>query len=184
MQVKLLRALQESEVDPVGSKRPVKVDVRIISATNRDLAVMAQDGNFREDLFYRLNVFPIMVPSLRDRPGDISPLARHFIARFAAEENKPVTGLTPQASQLIERFYLARQCAPGGEHHLPRRGAVRTAPRWMSATSPRSPRAMGVDALARQNYRPMQGGRDRRAAADAARGDRTGAAAIRLMRCR
>ncbi len=104
MQVKLLRALQEGEVDPVGSKRPVKVDVRIISATNRDLGQMAKENTFREDLYYRLNVFPIMVPSLRDRTGDIAPLARHFIARFAAEENKSVAGLTPQAGQLLERF--------------------------------------------------------------------------------
>jgi DNA-binding NtrC family response regulator len=104
MQVKLLRALQEGEVDPVGSKRPVKVDVRIISATNRDLGQMAREGDFREDLYYRLNVFPILVPALRDRSADIAPLARHFISRFAAEENKPVAGLTPKASQMIERF--------------------------------------------------------------------------------
>ncbi len=104
MQVKLLRALQEGEVDPVGSKRPVKVDVRIISATNRDLATLSRDGQFREDLFYRLNVFPIFVPSLRDRRDDIPALARHFITRFAAEENKPVVGLTPEAAQLLEAF--------------------------------------------------------------------------------
>lgn len=104
MQVKLLRALQEGEVDPVGSKRPVKVDVRIISATNRDLGEMARDGSFRKDLYYRLNVFPIMVPGLRERTADIAPLARHFIARFAAEEHKSVTGLTPEAAELIERF--------------------------------------------------------------------------------
>ncbi|HVE04430.1 MAG TPA: sigma-54 dependent transcriptional regulator [Rhizomicrobium sp.] len=104
MQVKLLRALQEGEVDPVGSKRPVKVDVRIMSATNRDLALRVRDGHFREDLYYRLNVFPIVVPALRDRRDDIPELARHFIARFAAEENKPMSGLTPAAASLLERF--------------------------------------------------------------------------------
>src|SRR6201995_2978572 len=104
MQVKRLRAVQEGEVDPIGSKRPVKVDVRIISATNRDLAALTREGQFREDLYYRLNVFPIYVPSLRDRKEDVDALARHFISRFAAEENKPVAGLTPDASDLLEKF--------------------------------------------------------------------------------
>jgi len=104
MQVKLLRALQEGEVDAVGSKRPMKVNVRIISATNRDLAELTREGQFREDLYYRLNVFPIFVPPLRQRREDVPALARHFIERFAAEESKPVTGLTPEATDLIERF--------------------------------------------------------------------------------
>jgi DNA-binding NtrC family response regulator len=82
----------------------VKVDVRIVSATNRDLAQLARDGLFREDLFYRLNVFPIFVPALRERREDIPALARHFIERFAAEEHKPVAGLTPEASELLETF--------------------------------------------------------------------------------
>ena len=125
MQVKLLRALQEGEVDPVGSKRPVKVDVRIIAATNRDLGAMTKDNSFREDLYYRLNVFPVTVPPLRERPGDISPLALHFIERFAAEENKPVAGLTIQASKLIERFSWPGNVRQLENHHLSRCGALR-----------------------------------------------------------
>src|ERR1700760_4889220 len=104
MQVKLLRALQEGEVDPVGSKRPVKVDVRIISATNRDLQELTREGGFREDLYYRLNVFPIMITPLRDRHEDVPALARHFIDRFAAEEHKAVAGLTPEAEDLLQQF--------------------------------------------------------------------------------
>jgi DNA-binding NtrC family response regulator len=104
MQVKLLRALQQGEIDPVGSKRPVKVDVRIISATNRDLAERTRDGLFREDLYYRLNVFPVYIPALRQRREDIPKLAQHFIARFAAEESKPVAGMTQEAMDLIGAF--------------------------------------------------------------------------------
>jgi DNA-binding NtrC family response regulator len=104
MQVKLLRALQEGEVDAVGGKRPVKIDVRIISATNKDLADITRQGQFREDLFYRLNVFPIFVPPLRERREDIPALANYFVARFAAEENKPVAGFTPEAMALLDSY--------------------------------------------------------------------------------
>ena len=101
MQVKLLRALQEGEIDPVGSKRPVKVDVRIVSATNRDPAQQVKDGQFREDLFYRLNVFPIEAPALRDRREDIPALVDHFIARFNAEEGRKVVGASPETMALL-----------------------------------------------------------------------------------
>ncbi len=103
-QVKLLRALQEGEIDPVGAKRPVKVNFRLISATNRDMIQLVKDGKFREDLYYRLNVFPIHVPPLRDRLGDVAELAQHFINRIAAEEGKRVTGLSSSAQRLLEAY--------------------------------------------------------------------------------
>jgi DNA-binding NtrC family response regulator len=103
-QVKLLRALQEGEIDPVGSKKPVKVNFRLISATNRDMIQLVKDGKFREDLYYRLNVFPIWVPPLRERIDDVPELAQHFVARFAAEEGKRVSGLTPEAIRLLKAY--------------------------------------------------------------------------------
>jgi DNA-binding NtrC family response regulator len=86
VQVKLLRAVQDGEIDPVGARAPVKVDIRLISATHRDLLQRVRDGLFREDLFYRLNVFPIFVPPLRDRRDDINVLVEHFVARFARSQ--------------------------------------------------------------------------------------------------
>jgi DNA-binding NtrC family response regulator len=100
-QVKLLRAIQEGEVEPVGARKPVKVDVRIMSATNRDLIADVKDGRFREDLFYRLHVFPITVPPLRERPEDIPELTRHFLARFAAEEGKRISRIKAEALSLL-----------------------------------------------------------------------------------
>ena len=100
-QVKLLRAIQEGEIEPVGARKPVKVDVRLISATNRDLIADVKSGRFREDLFYRLHVFPISVPPLRERLQDIPELARHFLVRFAAEEGKRVSGLSAEAMSLL-----------------------------------------------------------------------------------
>jgi DNA-binding NtrC family response regulator len=103
-QVKLLRALQEGEVDPVGSRRPVKVDVRIISATNRDLASQVKDGSFREDLFYRLNVFPVDMPSLRERREDVPALVDHFISRFNASEGAKVSGVADDTMKMLYAF--------------------------------------------------------------------------------
>ena len=103
-QVKLLRALQEGEVDPVGAKRSTKVDVRLVSATNQNLIELVKQGRFREDLFYRLNVFPITIPPLRARRDDVPDLARRFAARFAAEEGKKITGISPEAVALLTRY--------------------------------------------------------------------------------
>jgi DNA-binding NtrC family response regulator len=96
-QVKLLRALQEGAVEAVGGRKPVKVDVRIISATNRQLLDRVKSGHFREDLFYRLHVLPLTIPPLRQRREDIPHLLRHFLARFCAEENRPITGISGEA---------------------------------------------------------------------------------------
>jgi DNA-binding NtrC family response regulator len=104
-QVKLLRAIQEGEVEPVGARKPVKVDVRIVSATNRDLIADVKQSRFREDLFYRLHVFPITVPPLRERPADIPALARHFLALFAAEEGKTIRAIAPEALGLLTAYH-------------------------------------------------------------------------------
>jgi DNA-binding NtrC family response regulator len=103
-QAKLLRALQEGEIEPVGASRPERVNVRVISATNRRLLGLAQSGEFREDLYYRLNVFPIYLPPLRERPEDIEPLAAHFIARFSAEAGKRVAGISNPALDLLRAY--------------------------------------------------------------------------------
>jgi DNA-binding NtrC family response regulator len=103
-QVKLLRALQEGEIDPVGAKKPVQVNFRLISATNRDMIQLVKDGKFREDLYYRLNVFPIWVAPLRERLEDVPELATHFLARFAAEEGKRVAGFTDSCMRLLTTY--------------------------------------------------------------------------------
>jgi DNA-binding NtrC family response regulator len=103
-QVKLLRALQEGAVEAVGGRKPVKVDVRIISATNRKLLDRVKGGQFREDLFYRLHVLPLTIPPLRNRREDIPHLLRHFLARFCAEENRPITGISGEAMAMLSQL--------------------------------------------------------------------------------
>jgi DNA-binding NtrC family response regulator len=104
MQVKLLRAIQEGEIDPVGSRKPVKVSIRLISATNRNMIEMVKAGQFREDLYYRLNVFPIMLPPLRERKDDIEALTNHFITRLSAEEGRKVHGISRQALDMLRAY--------------------------------------------------------------------------------
>jgi two-component system, response regulator FlrC len=102
LQAKLLRVLQEKEVEPLGAKQAVALDVRVLATTNRDLEQMVKEGRFRADLYYRLNVFPLLVPPLRERPGDIEPLARAFIATAWQRSGAPPT-LSESARRAIER---------------------------------------------------------------------------------
>src|SRR6201999_4345630 len=90
--------------DPVGGKRPVKVDIRLISATNQNLIELVKRGQFREDLYYRLDVFPITIPPLRSRRDDVADLARRFVARFAAEEGKRIRGICAEALALLVTY--------------------------------------------------------------------------------
>jgi len=105
MQAKLLRVLQEKTFERVGGNRPIKVDIRIIAATNRVLADMVATGQFREDLYYRLNVFPITIPPLRDRGSDIITLADHFVARFAKESGKAVKRISIPALNMMMSYH-------------------------------------------------------------------------------
>jgi two-component system response regulator HydG len=103
-QTDLLRVLQEREITRVGSSQPIKVDFRCIAATNKNLEALVQEGKFRPDLYYRLNVFQIEIPSLRERRSDIPLLVDHFVHRFAASMNKRITRVTPAAMDLLDRY--------------------------------------------------------------------------------
>ncbi|MBI3183131.1 MAG: sigma-54-dependent Fis family transcriptional regulator [Myxococcales bacterium] len=104
MQVKLLRALQESEFERVGGIKTVRVDVRLIAATNRDLSAEIEAGRFRKDLFYRLNVVPVVLPPLRERKGDIPMLAQHFIEKYNRKLNKKIGGVSEDALLLLQGY--------------------------------------------------------------------------------
>ena len=103
-QVKLLRVLEEKEIERVGEHTPVKVDVRIVSATNRNLESLIDKGLFREDLFFRINVFPLRCPSLRERSEDIPTIVQGFIRQNAAKTGKKILGLTPEAMEKMVQY--------------------------------------------------------------------------------
>ncbi len=163
MQAKLLRVLQEGEFERVGETRTRKVDVRIVAATNRDLKREVEAGRFREDLFYRLSVFPIPIPPLRERREDIPALARHFIARSAQRLNRRTPRLTPAVSSLlvghdwpgnvrelqnvVERAVILAQ---GGPLHIQLQPSQRSMPIAVSHPTPESPRPATRDELRRQ----------------------------------
>jgi transcriptional regulator with GAF, ATPase, and Fis domain len=105
LQAKLLRVLQERQIERLGGNKPVSVDVRVIAATNADLAESIKQGQFREDLYYRLSVFPVTVPPLRERPDDIAVLAEHFVNRYAREMKKGKVRLTHEAKDLLSRYH-------------------------------------------------------------------------------
>jgi DNA-binding NtrC family response regulator len=105
LQVKLLRVLQEGEFIPVGATRPKRVDVRFIAATNRNMEEQVSSGAFREDLYYRLNVFCLQTPSLRERPEDVEPLAEHFLARAASRTGRVFKGISPAALAALRGYH-------------------------------------------------------------------------------
>ena len=104
MQVKILRALEERQIKRVGWEEMIKVDVRIITATNKDLDQETKAGRFREDLYWRLNVVHFVVPPLGERPEDVVPLARHFLASYAREQKKPVPDFSPDALETFTHY--------------------------------------------------------------------------------
>jgi DNA-binding NtrC family response regulator len=104
MQVKLLRVLQEKVFTPVGSNREIEANVRVIAATNRPLEAMIKENKFREDLYYRLNVMPIFLPSLSERKDDIDQLGKNFVAKFNKRQGKKIVGITPEAITLLKKY--------------------------------------------------------------------------------
>jgi two-component system response regulator PilR (NtrC family) len=105
VQVKLLRLLQERKFRRLGGTDEVEANIRVLAATNRDLAKMVADGQFREDLYYRINVIPLRLPPLRDRPEDIPPLASHFVSKFASQMGKDIAGISRAAMTMLAGYH-------------------------------------------------------------------------------
>jgi two-component system response regulator HydG len=150
MQVKLLRAIQEREIQRIGSDRPIRIDVRIIVATNRNLEQEVKNGRFREDLFYRLNVIHIRIPSLKERTEDIPLLAQHFLTRYAQKNRKAFKGFTPVAMDA-----LMKHPWPGNVRELENaveRAVILSMGQYISGKD------LPVDVM--KNYRPDDGSPD------------------------
>ena len=134
LQPKLLRVLQEQEFERLGSARTIRVDVRLVAATNSDLAQKVAQNQFRSDLYYRLNVFPVVIPPLRERREDIPLLVRYFAQKYARRMKKPIDSDSGQVDDCFDRIPLARQCAGTGKLHRARRHSIARC-RSSSATS-------------------------------------------------
>ena len=143
LQVKILRVLQERKFRRVGGNEEVEADIRIIAATNRDLARMVGEGQFREDLFYRINVIPIRLPSLRERIEDVPLIAEHFVARFAEQMKKPITGISRAAMARLQAHSW-----PGNvrelENAMERAVALERTPSILPESLPEAPRGLDV----------------------------------------
>jgi two-component system response regulator PilR (NtrC family) len=154
LQVKILRVLQERKFRRVGGTEEVEADIRIIAATNRDLAKMVAEGQFREDLFYRINVIPVRLPSLRERLDDIPLLAGHFVAKFAEQMKKPIAGISGAAMACLQAHTW-----PGNvrelENAMERAVALERTPAILPESLPDAPR--GAEASVRAMI-PPEGG--------------------------
>ena len=185
-QVKLLRVLQEREFERVGGTETVKVNVRLIAATNKDMEKAIAEGTFREDLYYRLNVFTIFVPPLRERKADLLLLADHFLEKFSREHGKVIKRISTPAIDMLMRLPLARQRARAGERARARRAGLRRRghPRPPPAAVAADRRFVGHrDARVAQGRRGgLRAGSDPGRAEDHARQPRQGGAAARHHR--